>query len=241
MRKSERPLLSFPDWREKSIELPEQGYTSPAFLYTFFPNSQEAKMLAQATPEDMARLIEKQPDLTSRFIYELFVEGRPEVAQETVDLLGGAETAADFVNHDFRKALIMLTLNFVPEDEIQRFIAGIHELGLSNIEDSRWNNLTRVDKKRLAQVKKAVPTREALDEYVAKYNAGQLNRYKYVQYTNDFRIVDPRRGLGFVGLGNIESYDWVNISGVSGFKNTAHYIAPDQGTNIALLSVSSVL
>jgi len=129
-----------------------------------------------------------------------------------------------------------MTYDFVPEDEIQRFIDGLHALGLQDIKADRWN-LSRVNERRLSQVKEAAPTRDALEEYVAKYNDGQLNKYRSVPYTKDFRIVDPRRGLGYVGLGDTKDYDWVDVSGVGGFEETAHYTAPDENTMIALLSV----
>jgi len=231
-----RQELSLPDWSGNHIALPEAGYTPPAFSYTFFPNPQEAEMLAQVAPKDMARIIRKRPDLTSRFMHELIAKGRTEAAQETVGLLGGAEAVTDFANQDCHKALCMMTRDFVPEAEIQRFIDGLHALGLQDIEADRWN-LHRVDRKRAGEVKKAAPVRGALEEYVAKYNGGQLDKYRSVQYTKDFRVVDPRRGLGYVGLGNTKDYDWVDVSGVGGFEETAHYTAPDKDTMIALLSV----
>lgn len=228
--------ISIPDWHGDHIALPEEGVTPPVFSYTFFPDAREAGVLAQATPEGIAQIIRKQPDLTSRFFHELIAKGRTDEAQATIGLLGGAEAAADFVNHDCHSALCSMTFDFVPEDEIKRFITGLHDLGLNDLEDSRWN-LHRADKARLKQVKKSVPQSDALAAYVEKYNSGQLNIYGSVQYTKDFRVVDPRRGLGYVGLGNTKDYDWIDISGVGGFEETAHYTAPDKDTMIALLSV----
>jgi len=228
--------ISLPDWRGNRVSLPEAGFTPPAYSYTFFPDASEASMLTQAEPKDVARLVRRQPDLTTRFLHELIAKGRTKDAHSTVGILGGAAAVADFVNQDCHKALCMMTFDFVPEEEIQRFIAGLHDLGLSDIKVSRWN-LHRVREERLAQVQKSEPDRATLEAYAGKYNTDQLNRYGGAPYTEDFRIVDPRRSLRYVGLGNTRDYDRVDVSGVGGFEKSAHYTAPDEETKIALLSV----
>ena len=225
---------SLPDWNGDHLVLPEAGYIPPAFSYTFFPQPQEA--LLQVAPKELVEIIKRQPYLTSRFLHELIAKGRETDAKEVVGLLGDTETATNFINNDCHRALVTMTDDFVPGDEIQRFIVALHKLGLSNIKDDMWNR-PRIDQNRLTQVREAAPTRDTLGKYVEKYNTGHLNRDKRVQNTNDLRIIDPRRNLRYVGLGNTGKYDWVYISTADGLRQDSHYTAPDLETKIALLSV----
>lgn len=228
--------LAFPDWSEDRISLPGEGSVPPEYSFTFFPNPNEAKALRETTPEVLAKTIRKQTGMTSRFLHEAIATGRVAVAQEAVQLLGGPGTAIDFVDQDWHRALCEMAFDFVPEVEVQRTIKAFHELGFADLTDTR-TNIPRVKSKRQQEVEQQKPSREELLAYADKYNQGQLSRRSSLRYTDDLRIIDPRRGLRYVGLGNTRDYDWVDISADRGFKRTAHYTAPDEKTKIALLSV----
>lgn len=232
----ENRKIEIPDWRRNQVSLPEEGFTPPEYSYTFFKDENEARKLAEATSEQIAEIIGNQPGLTSRFLHQLLSTEKTDVAKEIVQHLGGVEAMKDFVNQDCHRALCMMTFDFVPEEEIMRFITGLHNLGLQDIEVDRLN-LNRVNKERFSQVQMSQPDRAELEAYARKFNQGKLIRHEQVEYTKDFRIVDPRRNLRYVGLGNTGNYDWVSISGIGGFEqNLIHYIAPDKEAKIAMLS-----
>ena len=227
--------LVFPDWHSDHIELYRGAM--PDFSYTFFAADRESNALAAAGPEDIARYVRTRTDMSSKFLHEVISNGRVDDAKAAIDLLGGADVATDFMKHDWHSSLRMMTFDFVPEEEIQKVIGEFRGLGLK-LGDTR-DNIQKVWKDKKPLIKKLAPDSTTLQKYVEKYNAGEVSRFSSEQYTDteNFRILDPRRGLNYVGLGDTKDYDWLEVHGVSGFVNSAHYTAPDKETMVALLSV----
>lgn len=229
--------ISIPDqrWWVTSGELPpyQEGATPPDFSYSFFPGKKEAAALQKADADQMAWIIGNQNDLTSRFLHQLIVIGREDIAIDTVELLGGPEVAQYFAQNDWHWIIMAMQQSFVPGEEIQRVVERFQAIGLTMLTDTR-RRFHRHDNE-IQGVLAARPTAGEIQRYIARVNSSR--HQEIPDYTRDVRILDPSRNYRYAGLARRGDYDWVEVTTDEGYHESAHIQYGDTDTMIGLLNV----
>lgn len=99
--------------------------------YTFFPDREEREGFVTCTPEELADVVEHQPDMSARFLHELWRTKRNRVAYEGLRRMsqdGRHIPAEDFFDDLVTSSAMMCSMGGVDQEGMRTFVSDAVEL-----------------------------------------------------------------------------------------------------------------